>query len=157
MDPTLDPRDPPNGPGEARHNLDREEEEQSIPIVVAYINCVGQSKFPIAKQLEIQSYVCKQGIDILHLQECRIYDNTFSQCGFLTSNYNIFSNNAPDDSFYGTASLIRCDLEVSNIHTDNEGRIIIVDAAKCMWGNCYLPSGQKSKVKISILTPSTGV
>ena len=137
MEQALDPGVNPLGPGELDHNLS----EDSTPIIVAYINCVGQSKFPISKQLEIQSYVCTNKIDILHLQECRIDEDSFSQCGFLTSNYNLFSNNKPDDSYYGTASLIRSDLDVSNIHTDDEGRILIFNAAGCTWGNLYLPSG----------------
>ena len=137
MEQSLDPGINLPGPGELDHNP----ADDFTPIIVAYINCVGQSKFPISKQLEIQSYVFTNKIDILHLQECKIYEDSFAQCGFLTSNYNIFSNNKPDDSYYGTASLIRSDLEVSNIHTDDDGRTLIFDAAGCMWGNLYLPSG----------------
>ena len=141
MDHALDPGEPPKGPGDNDHFLPRDNEEEFIPIVVAYINCVGQSKLPISKQLEIQSFVCTYKVDILHLQECKMDDDTFSQCGFLTSNYNLFSNNKPDDSYYGTASLVRSDLEVSNVHTDNDGRILVFEAAGCTWGNFYLPSG----------------
>ena len=137
MDHSLDPGINPPEPGETDHNP----VEDFTPMIVAYINCVRQSKFPVSKQLEIQSYVCTNRIDILHLQECKIDEDSFAQCGFLTSNYNIFSNNKPDDSNYGTASLIRSDLEVSNIHTDDDGRILIFDAAGCTWGNLYLPSG----------------
>ena len=93
-------------------------------INIAYINCYGKSKFLIDKQLEIQSYVCTNKLDIIHLQECRIEEDTFAQCGFLTSN-----------SYFGTASIVRSDLPVSNIHTDNEGRVLIFDAAQCTWGN----------------------
>ena len=106
-------------------------------INIAYINCYGQSKLPIA----IQSYVCTNKLDIIHLQECKIDEDTFAQCGFLTGNFNIYSNNKPDGSFYGTASLVRSDLSVTNIHMDNDGRVIIFDAAECTWGNFYLPSG----------------
>ena len=132
MDPALAPQVTPVGPSDDR---------DSPSIVIAYINCVGQTKLPISKQLEIQSFVCSNKIDILHLQECRIDDDSFSQCGFLTSNFNLFSNNKPDESHYGTASLVRSDIEVSNIHTDNDGRILIFDAAGSTWSNLYLPSG----------------
>ena len=141
MDQAPNPMDPPRGPGDGGHPLIGEHEDDFTPIIVAYINCVGQSKFPISKQLDIQSYVCTHKVDILHLQECKMDDDTFSQCGFITSNFNLFSNNKPDNSHYGTATLVRSDLEVSNIHSDNDGRSLIFDAAGCTWGNLYLPSG----------------
>ena len=136
MDPPLDPQVIPAGPS-----------EESLAITVAYINCVGQSRFSISKQLEIQSFICSNNVDILHMQECRIDEDTFSQCGFLTSNFNIFSNNTPNESNYGTASMVRSDIEVTNIHTDNEGRVIVFDAAECTWGNFYLPSGSDAPSK----------
>ena len=136
MDPPLDPQDFHAGPS-----------DESLELSVAYVNCVGQTKFPISKQLEIQSFVCSNNIDILHMQECKIDDDAFSQCGFITSNFNIFSNNTPNGTFYGTATMVRSDIEVSNIHTDNEGRIIVLDAAECTWANLYLPSGSDGRSK----------
>ena len=85
--------------------------------------------------------MCSNKLDIIHLQKCKIDDATFAQCGFLTSNFNLFSYNKPDGSHYGTASLVRSNLTVTNIHTDNEGRVLIFDTAMCTWGNFYLPSG----------------
>ena len=139
--------DPPRGPGDGGHPLNRDSEDDYTPLTVAFINCVGQSRLPISKQLEIQGYVSTHRIDILHLQECKMDDDTFSQCSFITSNFNLFSNNKPDDSFYGTATLVRSDLEVTNIHTDNNGRAIVFDAAGCTWGNLYLPSGVNSRAQ----------
>ena len=100
-------------------------------IQVAHVNCVGQSGLTLAKQLEIQSYLIVNTIDILHLQEVRISDDSFTQCGFISSNYNIISNNTPNNNNYVTASLLRCDLEVTNIHTDNSGKAIVFDTADC--------------------------
>ena len=40
-------------------------------------------------------------------------------------------------SRYGT---VRSDLDLSNVHTDNDGRVIIFSATGCSWGNFYLPS-----------------
>ena len=133
MNRTLAPVDPPI--------QGTSDESNPIPLTIAFINCVGQSKFPISKQLKIQSYVCAQKHDILQLQECKIDEDSFSQCGYLTSNFNIFTNHKPDGSFYGTASLVRSDLEVTNIHTDDDGRVIVFDAAGCTWENMYLPCG----------------
>ena len=113
----------------------------SSKLNISFINCVGQSRFTMSKQLEIQRYIKKHNIDILHLQECKIDDDSFGECPFVRSNFNIFSNNTQNDSFYGTASLVRCDLEVSNVRTDNDGRVIVFDAVSCTWVNMYLPSG----------------
>ena len=49
-------------------------------INIAFINCVGQTKFLLPKQLEIQSYVQTHKIDILHLQECMIDEQSLSEC-----------------------------------------------------------------------------
>ena len=120
-----------------------------IPINIAYINCYGQSKFPVSKQLEIQSFICQHKLDIIHLQKSKIDEDSFAQCGFVTSNFNIFANNKPDGSHFGTASLVRSDLDVSDIHTDNEGRVIVFNAAGCSWGNFYLPSGSSRNARAS--------
>ena len=48
MDPTLAPKVTPEGISDDR---------DTPSIIVAHINCVGQTKLPISKQLEIQSFV----------------------------------------------------------------------------------------------------
>ena len=100
---------------------------------------------PVSKQLEIQSYIIENKIDILHLQECYITDDTFTQCGYITSNFNLVVNNTPNNTFYGTASIIRNDLDIKNIHTYDQGRAIIFDAMECTWANLYLPSGNAAR------------
>ena len=110
-------------------------------INIAYINCVGQTKLTLSKQLEIQSYMKSHRVDILHLQECMIDNDSFGDCNYVRSNFNIFSNNTPNNTQYGTASLVRSDIDVTNIVTDDSGRVIIFDAVGCTWGNLYLPSG----------------
>ena len=59
----------------------------------------------------------------------------------MTSNFNVIVNNTPNNSGYGTASLIRSDIDFSDVHKDDQGRVIIFNAAGCTWGNIYLPSG----------------
>ena len=113
----------------------------SSNLSIGFINCVGQSKFNLRKQLEIQNYVKSQHLDIVHLQEVKIDSDCFSECPFIRSNFNIFSNNTKNDTYYGTASLVRSDLEVTNLHVDQNGRVIIFDTAGCTWANIYLPSG----------------
>ena len=82
---------------------------QTSELTIAFINCVGQSKFPLLKQLEIQNYIRSHKIDILHLQEVMIDDTSFSECHYVRNNFNLFSNNTPGNTPYGTASLVRSD------------------------------------------------
>ena len=37
--------------------------------------------------------------------------------------------------------MVRSDLDMTNTHTDDNGRILIFDAAGCIWANSYIPSG----------------
>ena len=78
MNLSLDPQVTPAGPGDNDKFLNDNNNEDFLPIVIAYINCVGQTKLPISKQLEIHSFVCTNKVDILHMQECRMDDDTFS-------------------------------------------------------------------------------
>ena len=63
-------------------------------LTVASMNCHGQSKLEVPKQLYIQNFLLTNRIDILMCQETRIDDRTFEQCNFIRSNYNIIKNNA---------------------------------------------------------------
>ena len=63
----------PNHPPQTRENL------SSSSLNIAFINCVGQSKFSLAKQLEIQNFIKSQRLDILHLQEVKIENDSFSE------------------------------------------------------------------------------
>ena len=83
------------------------------------MNIHGQTKLPTAKQLQIQDFIKLNNIDILQMQEIEIDDETFSNCDFLSSNFNLISNNS--ESKYGTASLIRSDLEYRNVRCDTSG------------------------------------
>ena len=98
---------------------------------------------PVAKQLQIESFARYNGCDILHLQEANIVDETFRNCSFIQSSYNIIENNATNR--YGTASLVRTDLKTDNIRFDSEGRVIIFDIEDITFGNIYLHSGTDSK------------
>ena len=108
-------------------------------IVLAYLNCRGQSGFHESKQLQIEHFIKVNSIDILHLQESHIEDNTFSQCKFISSNFNIIQNNSP--SKYGTASLVKSSLSAADIILHHSGRIILFNVGEVTFGNFYLPSG----------------
>ena len=84
---------------------------------------------------------------MLQKVDCRALAKAWC-CGFILSNFNIFSNNTPNNSCYGTASLVKSDLNVSNIHTDDQGRVIVFNAAGCTWANVYLPSGSAAPARL---------
>ena len=103
------------------------------------MNIHGQSKLPIVKQNQIEDFVRQNKIDILHLQEIEICDETFSACDLLSSSYNLLSNNSMNS--YGTASLLRADLDYSNVKCDTSGRAIIFNIGDVTFGNLYAHSG----------------
>jgi exonuclease III len=108
-------------------------------ITIGFINIRGPG-LSIGKQLEIQQFILDHRIDICHLQEINIDDDTFSSCTNLISNYEVIVNN--NCNKYGTASLVRSDLQVTNVGLDQEGRVIIFDiVGGFTCGNLYLPSG----------------
>ena len=104
------------------------------------MNLRGQTGLSLSKQLQIQQFILDKKIDICHLQESNIEDDTFSSCNFISSSFEILVNNSI--SKYGSASLVRSDLQVTNIGMDHEGRVIVFDVMggfTCV--NLYLHSG----------------
>ena len=106
---------------------------------IGFMNIRGQSGLQIRKQVQIEAFVRRHDCDILHLQEANIESETFSSCDFISSNYNIFSNNSV--SKYGTASLVKSGLMVENVRCDTEGRVIIFNIGQLTFTNIYLHSG----------------
>ena len=94
-------------------------------LTIAYLNIRGQSSFTESKQKQVEAFAKFNKCDIVHLQEAHIEDDTFSNCEFISSSYNIIPNNSP--SKYGTASLVRSELSPENIQFDQEGRVIVFD------------------------------
>ena len=103
------------------------------------MNIRGQTGLPNAKQAQIESFILQQKLDVLHLQEINICDESFSNSNVLSSSYNIISNNSPTK--YGTASIIRSDFIPENIQLDSNGRAIIFNIGQITLANLYLPSG----------------
>ena len=92
-------------------------------LTISYMNIHGQSNLTTVKQLQIQDFIKYKNIDVLHLQEIEIDEDTFSECDYISSYFNIISNNSVNK--YGTASLIRSDLEYGNVRCDTSGRAIM--------------------------------
>ena len=108
-------------------------------LTVAFMNIRGQSGLLIAKQLQIENFIKYNNCDIVHLQEANIKDDSFSTCDFISSSFNIISNNSLNG--YGTASLVKSELTVENIRCDTEGRVIVFDIGELSFANIYLHSG----------------
>ena len=103
------------------------------------MNIHGQSNLTTVKQLQIQDFMKYKNVDVLHLQEIEIDEDTFSECDYISSYFNIISNNSVNK--YGTASLIRSDLEYGNVRCDTSGRAIMFDIGSVSFGNFYGHSG----------------
>ena len=69
------------------------------------LNCRGQTKLTLPKQLQIQDLLIRYNIDILMCQETAIDNETFELCEFIKSNYTLIQNNAVNE--YGTSCLVR--------------------------------------------------
>ena len=56
---------------------------------IAFLNIKGQSGLPLHKQKQIEDFVKYFQIDILNCQEINIDDETFNNCSFILSHFNI--------------------------------------------------------------------
>ena len=92
---------------------------------ILYLNTRGQTKLTLEKQMQIDDLMKVYKVDILHLQETDIDDNSFIDCPFIKNNYTVIYNNS--STGYGTSSLVKGDLKVNNVSFDTEGRIIVFD------------------------------
>ena len=85
-------------------------------LTIAYLNIHGQTNFTEAKNVQIQDFLKYSNVDIAHLQESDICDETFSTCNFISSSFNLITNNA--ENKYGTSSLVKNDLCYENVNCD---------------------------------------
>ena len=106
---------------------------------IAYLNCKGQTGLGESKQLQIQNFLLTHDIDIINLQETHVDDYTFSNCSYISGNYEIIRNNSVTS--YGTCILVKNSIEIGNVILHDSGRIIILDIGQLTLGNVYLPSG----------------
>ena len=108
---------------------------QEKSLNIGYINLRAQTGFGPAKQLQVEKFLKFYKIDILHLQEAQIKEDTFEMCDFITSNYEIIANNASNS--YGTASLVANSLHTTNIKADTQGRVLGVNVGDTTFANVY--------------------
>ena len=117
-------------------------ENSKSVLSIGFMNIRGQTGLTGAKQSQIESFLISQSLDVLHLQEIHITEDSFSSCDRICSSYSVISNNAA--SKYGTASIIKSHLNPENILMDTEGRAIVFNVGHLTLANLYLPSGTDS-------------
>ena len=115
-------------------------------LTISYLNIRGQTGFKLDKQFQVEEFLKQSKSDILHLQEIHMEDDSFEQCNYIKSNFSVISNNAVNK--YGTASLVKNDLEYQNILCDTNGRIIVFDISGVTFGNIHFPSGTDAVSRI---------
>ena len=49
-------------------------------LIQAFLNVHGQTGLPVTKQKQIEDFIHRNKIDILHCQEINIDEDSFSQC-----------------------------------------------------------------------------
>ena len=115
------------------------EADGAITLRCGSINLRQQSGFKVQKQKQVEDFIHKNRLDICSLEEANIDENTFSQCDFISSSFSVIVNNAQNK--YGTACLVKSDLQVDNLHFDTSGRVIVFDIGEVTIVTVYLPSG----------------
>ena len=107
----------------------------------------SQSNLTVAKQVQLEDFLKFNNIDIAHLQETEICDETFSTCNFISSSFNLHSNNAANK--YGTSSLVKSVYSVQNVKYDTSGRAIVFNMGELTFGNLYGHSGTDAQSRSS--------
>ena len=85
-------------------------------INIAYMNIRGQTGLDLKKQVQIENFLKTYEIDILNCQEINILNESFENCEFVNSSYDIITNNASNK--YGTCCLVSNNLQSENINVD---------------------------------------
>ena len=114
-------------------------------LTLAYINIRGQTGLDYSKQVQIEQFLKLYNIDIANFQEININCDSFQDCPFINSSYNIISNNASNK--YGTCCLVSSILQPDNIKFDTSGRVIVFSIDNVTFGNVYLPSGNDRSMR----------
>ena len=109
------------------------------------MNVRGQTGLDLVKQLQIEHFLKSYRIDILNCQEINISEDSFTSCDYVTSAYNILTNNAQNK--YGTCSFVSNSYQTSNVKTDTNGRVLAFDVDNLTLCNVYLHSGTDQVMK----------
>ena len=117
----------------------------SVLLRCGSVNIRQQTGFKIAKQKQIEDFIMKNQLDICSFQEIDCDNETFGNCNFISSSFNLIVNNSANK--FGTACLVKSDLQIENLHFDTNGRIIVFDVADITVVSVYLPSGTSPEAR----------
>ena len=90
---------------------------------IGTLNCQGQTKIPLAKQLQIQKHLMLYNLDILNCQETYLDEEAFTKCDYVHNNYLIIRNNAMNE--FGTACFVRNFFVIRYVSFNTEVHIIV--------------------------------
>ena len=121
------------------------QENVDYSLRIGFMNIRGQTGLPISKQIQIEAFIIREKLDILHLQEINISEDSFTNCKTISNGFSIISNNAVNK--YGTATIIKSELSPENLLFDTKGRVIVFDIGGLTLANMYLPSGSDAVSK----------
>ena len=108
-------------------------------IKVGSLNCQGQTKMSLAKQLFLQDILRIYNFDILCTQETLIENDTFENCDYILNNFTIITNNSLNN--FGTAVFVRNTFDILDVKFDTEGQIIVFNIQNITFGNIYAKAG----------------
>ena len=111
--------------------------------LVATLNLRGQTKMHLSKLLQLEELIKTIKPAIIFFQESHFQNNSFENCPYINSNYQLLINNSPTG--YGTSSLVNNSLKVDNVKALPGGRILYFEIQKTSFVNVYLPSGTAGK------------
>ena len=73
-------------------------------LTLAYMNIRGQTGLDEPKQLQIENFIKSYKIDILNCQEINVVEDSFRNCDFISSSFDLITNNAQNK--YGTCCIV---------------------------------------------------
>ena len=117
--------------------------------MVGFVNVRGQQSLSPAKLHQLTDFIKQYSLNIVNLQETHISEDTFSDCEYITQNFDIIYNNAP--SKFGTAVLVSTAIKYSNVKMDQSGHVIVYNLQELniTGANIYLQCGASTEAKNS--------
>ena len=110
-------------------------------LTIGSLNVRGQLALSEARILNLVDFIKQYKIDILNLQETNLNDDSFEKNDFLSQNYQFIYNNAPNG--FGTAVILKNDINFSNMKIDTKGKMICydLDDQQITGANIYMQCG----------------
>ena len=96
-----------------------------LTLLVATLNLRGQTRMPLSKLLQLEELLKTIKPAIVFFQESQLQNNTFENCPYINSNFQLLINNSPTG--YGTGALINNSLKVDNVKALPVDNVVNID------------------------------